>query len=79
VLEDVVNGDLSGSWFLRRLVSAEKSEGGFGKSFIRKSVDGDAIVTRESSIFAERVKKERREQRRKHSKHFNESPLHTWL
>jgi len=60
--EDAVNDDLSGSWFRRRVVSAEKSEGGFGKSFIRESVDGDAIVKRESSIFAERMKKERREQ-----------------
>lgn len=59
-LEEVVNADLSGSWLLRRLVNAEKSEGGFSKSFIRESVDGDAIVTRESSIFAESVEKERR-------------------
>jgi len=58
--EDALNDDLSGSWFLRRVVSAEKSEGGFGKSFIRESVDGDAIVKRERSIFAEKTKKERK-------------------
>ena len=51
---NVASDDLSGSWFLRKVVSAERREGGgFGKKFRRESAEENPNVERESTIVRE--------------------------